>query len=223
MLKPPKRLVRRARTVRARTTEHRTPRKEEILDGAAELIAAHGFEAVSMADIAAAVGLSKTTLYHYFDRKEQILGTIVVTAIRELNEFVAAAVPATLAPDEKLIAFMEAQAEFFERRRTYFEVLLTQFGSLSDAQTRDAAVEWRVRYENAIRRIVQEGVDKGVFAAERPNSVLRAVLASLYWLVRWYRPDGTKPARLLAREYAQLLLHGVAIRQESRPGARRAA
>jgi AcrR family transcriptional regulator len=223
MPKPMKHAVRRARKGRAKTIEHRTPRKEEILDGAAGLIAAHGFEAVSMADIAAAVGLSKTTLYHYFDRKEQILGTIVVATIKQLNEFVTQAVPASLAPDEKLIAFMEAQAEFFERHRTHFKVLLTQFGSLSDPAARDAAVEWRVRYESAIRQIIQEGVAKGVFSSERPNAVLRAVLSSLYWLVRWYRPDGPTPAREIAREYAQLLLHGVAVRPPSTKGARPAA
>jgi AcrR family transcriptional regulator len=163
--------------------------------------------------------LSKTTLYHYFERKEQILGMIVVATIRELNEVIAQTVAGPLAPDEKLVAFMETQAEFFERRRTQFKVLLTQFGSLNDPQTRDAAVAWRVRYENSIRRIVQEGVDKGVFTAEQPNAVLRAVLSSLYWLVRWYRPNGAKPARVLAREYAQLLLHGVAVRPAPSPAA----
>jgi TetR/AcrR family transcriptional regulator, cholesterol catabolism regulator len=196
-----------------KTAEHRTPRKEEILDVAAALFAEHGFEAVSLADIATAVGLSKTTLYHYFERKEQILGTLVVATIRQLNEFVASRVPAEAAADAKLIAFMEAQAEFFERHRTHFKVLLTQIGSLTDPTTRDAAVEWRVHYENTIRRIMQEGVASGLFSAERPNSVVRAVLASLYWLVRWYRPDGSTPARVIAREYAQVVLYGVAARR----------
>jgi AcrR family transcriptional regulator len=204
-----------ARRVRQkRTTEHRTPRKEEILDVAAELFGEHGFEAVSLADIAAAVGLSKTTLYHYFERKEQILGTLIVATIRQLNEFVAANVPAQAAADQKLIAFVVAQAEFFERHRTQFKVLLTQFGRLTDPAARDQAVEWRVQYENAIRRIIQEGVASGLFSGQRPNAVVRAVLASVYWLVRWYRPDGQASARDIAREYAQLLLYGIVVRED---------
>lgn len=202
----------RRRTVTPRVVSHRTPRKDEILDVAAELFAEHGYEAVSLLEIARAVGLSKTTLYHYFESKDEILGTLIVATIRQLNQFVATSVPEKAPADQKLIAFMEAQAEFFETHRTQFKVLLTQFGNLTDPATRDSAVEWRVQYENAIRSIIQEGVASGAFAAERPNTVVRAVLASLYWLVRWYQPDGAKKARQIAREYAELMLYGVAAR-----------
>ena len=202
----------RRRTAPPRVVTHRTPRKDEILDVAAELFAEHGYEAVSLLEIARAVGLSKTTLYHYFESKDEILGTLIVAKIRQLNQFVATAVPEKAPADQKLIAFMEAQAEFFETHRTHFKVLLTQFGNLPDPATRDSAVEWRVQYENAIRRIIHEGVASGAFSAERPNTVVRAVLASLYWLVRWYRPDGAKRARQIAREYAELMLYGVAAR-----------
>lgn len=202
----------RKKIAKVRTAAHRTPRKEEIVDVAATLFAEHGYEAVSLLDIARAVGLSKTTLYHYFDSKDEILGTLIVATIKQLNDFVTAAIPAGDPPDRKLIHFMEAQAEFFEQHQMNFKVLLTQFGNLTDPATRDAAVEWRVNYENAIRQIINEGVASGVFSAERPNSVVRAVLASLYWLVRWYRPDGGKKAREIAREYAELVLYGVAAR-----------
>ena len=206
-----KRQTVRRKTVR-RIATHRTPRKEEILDVAAGLFAEHGYEAVSLLEIARTVGLSKTTLYHYFESKDEILGTLIVATIKQLNEFVASAVPAAASPEEKLIGFMEAQADFFENHRTQFKVLLTQFGNLTDPATRDSAVEWRVQYENAIRSIIQEGVASGAFSPERPNTVVRAVLASLYWLVRWYQPDGAKKARLLARECAELMLYGVAAR-----------
>lgn len=202
----------RRRRLRSRVANHRTPRKDEILDVAARLFAEHGYQAVSLLEIARAVQLSKTTLYHYFERKDEILGTVIVATIRELNRFVADMVPKELPADRKLIAFMEAQAEFFETHRTQFQVLLTQFGALTDPVTRDAAVEWRVKYENAVRGIVLEGVSSGTFRTDQPDTVVRAVLASLYWLVRWYRPGGARTARQIAREYAELVLYGIAAR-----------
>lgn len=201
---------------RRKVPEHRTSRKDEILEEAAHLFAERGYEAVSLLEIAQAVGLSKTTLYHYFDSKDEILGTLIAATISHLNEFIAASIPAGGAPAEKLIAFMEAQAEFFERHIPQFKVLLSQVGNLTDPQARDAAVAWRVRYENGIRRIVEEGLDSGAFSNVRPNVVVRAVLGSIYWLVRWYQPGGPRPASDIAREYAQMLLHGVAARQERR-------
>jgi AcrR family transcriptional regulator len=207
--------ARHARRRRTHPTEHRTPRKEEILDAAAELFAEHGFDAVSLNDIAAAVGLSKATLYHYFSRKEEILGTIVVTTIRELNAFIERRIAQVSGPEARLIAFLEAQADFFEQHQTWFQVLLTRFSHLTEPKLRDEGVKWRVNYESIIKGIIRDGIHAGVFRTDHPNSVVRVVLASVYWLVRWYRPDGPKRAREIAREYADVVLYGVAIRPQS--------
>lgn len=197
---------------RTRTPEHRTPRREEILEVAADLFAEQGYDAVSLADIAQAVGLSKATLYHYFDRKEAILGTIVVTTIRDLNAAVDAAIADVAEPGARLTVFLEAQAGFFEAHQTWFKVLLTRFNSLTEPRLRDLAVEWRVNYENTIKRIIHDGIATGAFRTASPNSVVRAALASLYWLARWYRPGGPQSASEIAREYADVLLYGVAVR-----------
>lgn len=202
---------------RARVTEHRTPRKEEILDVAAALFAERGFDAVSLSDIAAAVGLSKATLYHYFSRKEEILGTIVVTTIRELNAHIGQAIADAATPEAKLVAFLEAQADFFEQHQHWFQVLVTRFSNLTEPRLRDEAVEWRVNYENTIKGIIRDGVNAGAFHADHLNSVVRAVLASVYWLARWYRPDGPQRARDIARAYADVVLYGVSVKP--RPAA----
>ena len=117
---------------RARITLHRTPRKEEILDVAAAMFAEHGFDAVSLTDIADAVGLSKATLYHYFPRKEEILGTIVVSTIRDLNAYIDQAVARAATPEARLIAFLEAQADFFELHQHRFQVLVTRFSNMTE-------------------------------------------------------------------------------------------
>jgi len=54
------------------------PRKrEQILDGARKLFLAEGFDAASMGDIARAAGVSKGTLYVYFDSKELLFAELV--------------------------------------------------------------------------------------------------------------------------------------------------
>ena len=202
---------------RAPITLHRTPRKEEILDVAAAMFAEHGFDAVSLTDIANAVGLSKATLYHYFSRKEEILGTIVVSTIRDLNAYIEQAIARATTPEARLIAFLEAQADFFELHQHRFQVLVTRFSNLTEPKLRDQAVEWRVNYENTIKGIIRDGVTAGAFHTDRLNSVVRAVLASVYWLARWYRPDGPQRARDIARAYADVVLYGVSV--QPRPQA----
>jgi len=211
--------VRKIRKSSTRAVEHRTPRKEEILDVAAALFAERGVDAVSLAEIAAAVGLSKPTLYHYFSRKDEILGTIIVTTIRELKIHLERAIAPVDDPRERLIAFLEAQADFFEQHQTWFQVLIMSFSNLAEPKLRDEAVAWRVNYENIIKGIIRDGVRTGDFRGDGINSVVRAVLASVYWLVRWYRPNGPRRARDIARDYADVVLYGVAVAPREHPAA----
>lgn len=52
-------------------------RKNEILDAAAHLFAEKGFDNTSVADIMAAVGIAKGTLYHHFKSKENIMDALI--------------------------------------------------------------------------------------------------------------------------------------------------
>lgn len=52
-------------------------RKNEILDAAAILFAEKGAEHTSVADIMAAVGIAKGTLYHHFKSKEDIIDALI--------------------------------------------------------------------------------------------------------------------------------------------------
>ena len=54
-----------------------TAKRRQIVEGARSIFLAQGFDAASMNDIARAAGVSKGTLYVYFDNKEQLFGAIV--------------------------------------------------------------------------------------------------------------------------------------------------
>src|SRR5271163_5167751 len=52
-------------------------KRRQIVEGARKIFLAQGFDAASMSDIARAAGVSKGTLYVYFDNKEQLFQAIV--------------------------------------------------------------------------------------------------------------------------------------------------
>jgi AcrR family transcriptional regulator len=52
-------------------------KRRQIIEGARTVFLAQGFDAASMNDIARAAGVSKGTLYVYFDNKEQLFEAIV--------------------------------------------------------------------------------------------------------------------------------------------------
>ena len=51
--------------------------KEKILQTALRLFAEHGFEGVSMRDIASEIGITKAALYRHYESKRAIFDAIV--------------------------------------------------------------------------------------------------------------------------------------------------
>src|SRR6266700_3237768 len=52
-------------------------KRRQIMDGARAVFLAQGFDAASMGEIARAAGVSKGTLYVYFENKEELFESIV--------------------------------------------------------------------------------------------------------------------------------------------------
>src|ERR1700716_650549 len=53
------------------------PKRRQIIDGACRVFMERGFDAASMGEIARAAGVSKGTLYVYFENKEDLFQAIV--------------------------------------------------------------------------------------------------------------------------------------------------
>ena len=58
-------------------TDDDSAKRRQIVEGARSIFLQHGFDAASMNDIARAAGVSKGTLYVYFENKEQLFEAIV--------------------------------------------------------------------------------------------------------------------------------------------------
>lgn len=63
-------------------------REQEILRVAGEIIRERGYEALNMDDLAAAVGISKPTLYRHFADKEDMIARTIVKGTRHILEYV---------------------------------------------------------------------------------------------------------------------------------------
>jgi len=82
--------------------------RETILDAAYDLVVARGWSAARMADIAAAVGLSRQTLYNEFGNKDGLASAV---ALRETRRFLAG-ITAVLDEHDELRTAIEAAARF---------------------------------------------------------------------------------------------------------------
>lgn len=183
--------------------------RERILQEAAALFGRSGFDAASLSDLAAEVGISKAGLYHYFRAKQDVYDAIIIETLEALVAYVNEAVERAAEPRARLLAFMEAHAAFFESNYWAFRCMLVSYSGMSAPALRHDAVVLRENYEHLLRTIIADGVRRDQFRDVDPASAGRAILSMLNWMARWFQPSGPRTAPEVAREYADLLLHGL--------------
>jgi AcrR family transcriptional regulator len=81
---------------------------DRLLDAAGELFAAQGVTAVGMAEIAAAAGCSRATLYRYFENRHQLRVAFVHREARRLGHAIADQVAGERDPSRRLVAAVAA-------------------------------------------------------------------------------------------------------------------
>ena len=100
---------------RARRPEQKTERRDAILAAAGELALRDGVRAVSLAGIAARVGIHKSALLRYFETREQIFLELTAQAWQEWTAGLHAALDDRASSDDAALV-AEVFADSFARR-----------------------------------------------------------------------------------------------------------
>ena len=99
---------------------------EQTLGAAHELFAERGYAAVTMDEIAAAVGVTKPLLYNYFGNKERLYIACMERAGDSLIATIAEAVGESANPGDALGAGVRAFFEFLDTDRAAWAVLFDE-------------------------------------------------------------------------------------------------
>ena len=92
-------------------------REAALIEAAAGLLAQDRFEPASVAELAAAAGLSRPTFYFYFASKDALLASLIEATHDELAARLAAALRADGAPVARLTAAIAAAADTWWEHR----------------------------------------------------------------------------------------------------------
>jgi AcrR family transcriptional regulator len=173
----------------------------DILARAAVLYSERGYHAVGIRDLADAVGLSTSTLYHYYRTKQDILYAIIS---RFLSEFTERLVPglrdASVPPRQRL---ERAVTDHVMLTVTRNEELLAGNPVLNalNPQQQAGVAALRRKYRDAVRDLIAEGVAAGEFRVADPLLTAVAMLDMLDGIRSWYHPDGALSLPALAAHY----------------------
>jgi AcrR family transcriptional regulator len=193
----------------ARTAGSDGSRTEEAIRAAAvDLIAAHGFEAMTMRQLADRVGVQPGSLYRYFPSKGQLLLELLVEHLEFLVSRWHSHQPDDSDPGVRLRAFVDFHVRSHTLRRREAFVANMELRSLAPADYR-RVVALRRNYENLLTAILQDGVDAGCFRLPDARVATFAVLAMLTGVGSWYRDSGRLGKRELIEIYTQMVMQCV--------------
>ena len=109
-----------------------TPRRQQILDIAADLFAARGFHGVSVAELGSACGISGPALYKHFESKDAMLAEMLVSISETLLAEGRSRVAGADGPREALEALVEWHIQFAIEHPALIVVQDRDWSSLPD-------------------------------------------------------------------------------------------
>lgn len=185
--------------------ENYEERRVEILDTAAALFAARGFEATSMSSIAGALGVSKALVYHYFESKEELLFEMLLSHCRLLIETANRAVASGNA-EEKLKELIASLMQLYMSSRDKHVVLMNCLKALSLEQQAEIKGE-----EKKIVAIIKGlvGQIKKDSSAGEVSATAMYLMGSINWTYTWFKEGGAISAQDYAELASRLFLEGL--------------
>ena len=173
---------------RPRSADHDIKRRA-ILERSAALFAQNGYDRTAMAEVAAACGVSKALLYHYYVGKEALLFDILSVHLQELLD-AAQAVDTSMPPRERLRALVGALLDAYRDADHQHKIQINEMSKLPPERQKIL-----IGMERDLVAVFAEAIADVLPAIGRSKTLLKPVTMSLFgmlnWHYMWFREQGT--------------------------------
>jgi TetR/AcrR family transcriptional regulator len=182
-------------------------RREALVQIAIHFFNRRGFHATSMEAIAAQVGLTKGTLYHYYDSKTALAYECMLASIDDGLRMAQKAEAGGGNGLQKLERYLRLQFETLAGRGGS-SWLHAEMSVLSDAQQAEARRRSRA-VDAKVQGFLQEGMADGSIVRLDPKIAEFFLMGALNWLPRWYQPEGAMSSAELAALFIRMMFDGL--------------
>src|SRR5437763_559849 len=172
-------------------------KRADILATATEYFGREGYEYTKWADIAAAVGVGSTALYHYFESKLHCLYEIQADAVQADREKFERVVGEHEDFTEALVAVLNALFDLTEHEVLRNRVLVAEQALVGLHRTSPREEEARQRALGSMRDVefawatfLARGMEQGAIPEADPRLLTRAIIGLYNSVWHWYRPRG---------------------------------
>ena len=187
----------------------RDVRWNEIIAVATEVFYEEGYKSSSLQEIADRLQILKGSLYYYIKSKDDLLFEVIRTTheagLKNITLLAAG-------PDDALVRLgrvVSGHVDFVCRNVKPTAVFLHELGALNATRRLEVLGE-QDAYLGVFRNLITEAQKQGLARTELdPGVASLAIIGSLNWIYRWFRPGGLPPDHL-AETFADMAVRSLA-------------
>ena len=183
--------------------------RSTVLSRAIDLFNRRGYDATSVNDLAADLGISKSAIYHHFPSKDALLAAALADALEGLDLVVeqAGRPRVGVSAYDRLRETVRAAVHLLVERRPAVTLLLRVRGNSpveTEAMRRRRAIDAR------LADLVTSAADESDLRSDMdPTLISRLIFGMVNSLTDWYRPGGVLDVDELADDITTVLFHGL--------------
>ena len=153
-------------------------KKEILINAARDVLAKYGFKKVTLEDIAEKAGLAKTSVYHYFNSKEEILTAVIRRELNRLLNRMRNAVEKKSTSEKKLIGLVKERYVFLQEMMSLTGSnmdILQEVGPMVRAE-RDRFLGAEMEL---LKEVILDGIARDEFFVEDPELLALVAISAL--------------------------------------------
>jgi AcrR family transcriptional regulator len=183
--------------------------KGKIKKASINLFYKKGYFATSMSTIARSTGIQKSSIYHHYSTKEDILLDIFRTSINDLQDALERRLDAATGARERMQAAIYCHIIFHIERQKEAIIADSELRGLT-ARNFKEVIQMRDDYEKKIQRVLEVGVAEGIFADSDIKVISYAILSMCTAVCTWFSRSGRLTKEEVADIYSVFILKALA-------------
>lgn len=182
-------------------------RQQEIIRVAAKLFKEKGYSAVTMRDLAKAMGIKAASLYNHINSKQDILNTIIISLAEEFTEGMKQISTSNDTCIEKLKKIIQLHVNISSKNNYGMASLNNDWMHLETQRTYYKKL--RSDYENDFKTILKDGIKAGEIVNAKPDVMMFSILTTLRSLYIWIPKKEDLNLEELTNTLSQILIKGI--------------
>ena len=182
-------------------------RKEEIVITAAKLFKEKGYSAVTMRDLARAMGMRAASLYNHINSKQEILSNIIISLAEEFTQGMEVIKTSGSNNIDKLKDIVNLHVSITTSNTFGMASLNNDWMHLEDQH--DYYLKLRKDYEDNFRQIIELGISNNELVDSNADVMLFSILSTLRSLYIWIPNKEDLQHTDLSLNLSKVLLNGI--------------